>query len=42
MIDNVLIRGYLFATSLCRRFLGNRDQRAIASNVLSMLFRSPQ
>ena len=42
MIDNVLIRGYLFATSLCRRFLGNRDHRAIASNVLSMLFRSPQ
>ena len=42
MIDNVLIRCYLFATSVCRRLLGNRDQRAIASNVLSMLFRSPQ
>jgi hypothetical protein len=42
MIDNVFIRCYLFATSVCRRLLGNRDQRAIASNVLSMLFRSPQ
>jgi GT2 family glycosyltransferase len=40
-IDNVLIRGYLFATFLFRRVLGNRDQRAVASNVLSILFRPP-
>jgi N-acetylglucosaminyl-diphospho-decaprenol L-rhamnosyltransferase len=42
MIDNVLIRGYLLAMSLWRRLLGNPDQRAVASNVLSMLFRPPQ
>jgi GT2 family glycosyltransferase len=41
MIDNVLLRAYLFAAFLSRRVLGNRDQRAVASNVLSTLFRPP-
>jgi hypothetical protein len=41
VIDNVLLRVYLFAKFLPRRVLGNRDQRAVAANVLSTLFRSP-
>ena len=41
LINNFLIRAYLFARFLPRRVLGNRDQRTVASAVLSALFRPP-
>jgi GT2 family glycosyltransferase len=36
--DNVLLRGYLFVKFLPRRLIGNHDERAVASFVLSILF----
>jgi GT2 family glycosyltransferase len=41
MMNNLLIRAYLFARFLPRSVLGNRDQRTVASAVLSTIFGSP-
>jgi len=41
MMNNLLIRSYLFARYLPLRVLGNRDQRTVAAAVLSTIFRSP-
>ena len=40
MINNLFVRLYLFARFLPHRFFGNRDQRRVASAVLSRLVRS--
>ncbi|HEX7572243.1 MAG TPA: glycosyltransferase family 2 protein [Bacteroidota bacterium] len=39
MINNLLLRAYLFARFFPHRLLGNRDQRTVAQAVLSTLFR---
>ena len=41
ILDNVFLRAYLLTTYLSRRVLGNRQQRAIASDMLTALFRLP-
>jgi hypothetical protein len=41
LINNVLVRAYLFARFLPHRVLGNRDQRTVSSAVLLTLFRLP-
>ncbi len=41
MMNNLLVRTYLFARFLPHSVLGNRDQRTVASAVLSTIFESP-
>ena len=41
VLDNLLLKAYLVAAFLSQRVFGDRDQREVASSVLSNIFRRP-